>query len=95
MVHKIVNHGFVDASRLVIEPDRVKFTESGSFGARTFAYGQIVCVLMAADHRLSLQVGREVFSIATKPDDSDHQKAIAALVEGARKTLPGIVPAPT
>jgi hypothetical protein len=73
---------------LVVKADRVLFYESTvGFGARRFRFVLIDCVLMAPDHTLSFQVGKEVFSIPTRPDKPRHQAAIAALVAGVQQTI--------
>ncbi len=68
---------------LEMTPKGVTFTESVLFGgSRSFAFNEIVCLLLADDGLLAFQVGREVFSVwydRTKPKE---QQVVAALVAG-------------
>jgi hypothetical protein len=43
---------------------------------------------------LSFQVGQEVFTIQTEPEDARHQKAIATLVQELQRTGAGWAEAP-
>ncbi len=63
-------------------------------GKKRFAYAEIDCVLMSKNHALSLQVGRDVFTIPTKPNSKRHQEVIRVLLshvqDSARaQPLPG------
>jgi hypothetical protein len=40
---------------------------------------------MSADHKLSFQVGKEVFSIPTAPQNAEHQSIIATLVHEVKR----------
>jgi hypothetical protein len=72
---------------LIVDAQGVKFYESAALGsAKRFQFSQIKSVLMAPDHRLSFQVGNEVFSIPTQPDKAKHQAAIDALLLELRRT---------
>jgi hypothetical protein len=53
-------------------------------GRRRFDFREIECILMSSQGLLSLQVGNEVFSVPTKPDNRYHQETIQALVSGVR-----------
>ena len=71
---------------LIVRPDRVIFRETAFFGGtRSFTFNQIEAVLLSPDHKLSFQVGKEVFSIPTKPNKAKHQTAIAALVQEVKR----------
>ena len=60
----------------------VKYVESAVFGGgRKFFWGQIDCLLMSPDDRLSFQVGNEVFTIPTKPRKLAHQQAVKQMQE--------------
>jgi hypothetical protein len=48
---------------------------------RRFSFGQIDLILMSPANILSFQVGREVFSIQTKPGDKTHQQIIDNLLQ--------------
>jgi hypothetical protein len=66
---------------LVVESDGVKFSETAlTGGKRHFRFHEISCILLSPDHKLSFQVGKEVFSIPTKPDNAKHQEVVAAFV---------------
>jgi len=71
---------------LIVRPDTVIFRETAFFGGtRRFLFNQIEAVLLSPDHKLSFQVGSEVFSIPTKPNKAKHQTAIAALVREVKR----------
>lgn len=53
-------------------------------GQRTFRYEQIDCILMSPAGELSLQVGQETFTLATKRAKRQHQRAIEHLLERMR-----------
>ena len=65
---------------LIVESDGLRFSDTSFGRPREFRYSEVDCALMSSEYRLSLQVGNEVFSIPTDPEDEKHQKAIAALV---------------
>ena len=72
---------------LLVDSGGVKFYEGTGFsGTRRFPFSQIECVLMSPDHKLSFQVGNEVFIIATKPGSAKHQAVINALLQEARRS---------
>jgi hypothetical protein len=73
---------------LTVDSGGVKFYENSVFGnVKKFQFSQIKCVLMSPGHKLSFQVGNEVFSIPTRPDNTKHQAAIAALLQEVRRTI--------
>jgi hypothetical protein len=86
----------INASDLVtkrylrIESDGVQFCETSiGGGARHFRFRDIVCILLSPENKLSFQVGKEVFTIATKPDDSKHQAVIATFVQEVQRANGG------
>lgn len=84
MALKIVHRSLFRRDFLIVKRDCFKIYEYGMFfGARRFLFSDIRCVLMSPEHKLSVQVGNEVFSIRTRPDKKKHQDTIAALVAGA------------
>ena len=85
MALKISAGNLVKNHYLVVQSDGVKFTETSIGGARSFRFSDIQCILMAPDHQLSFQVGKEVFSIPTRPDDRNHQVVIATLVHEVKR----------
>jgi hypothetical protein len=66
---------------LVVRSDGIQFCESSFSRARDFRFSEVDCILMSSDHKLSFQVGKEVFSIPTDPNDQTHQTVIAAFVQ--------------
>ena len=72
---------------LTLDSGGVKYYESaGIGGAKRFGFSDIACVLLALDNTLSFQVGDQVYSIATDPNNHKHQALIAALVQELEKT---------
>ena len=74
------------------------YCETSLFGGvRRFTFSQIDTVLMAGNGVLSFQVGKEVFSIPTKPSNKKHHATIEALLNGVRQSggvgTPAIGPA--
>ena len=73
---------------LIVDSGGVKFYDGTGFAsAKRLQFGQIACVLMSPDHKLSFQVGNEVFSIPTKPGNPKHQATIDALLQEVRRTV--------
>jgi hypothetical protein len=74
---------------LEVHSKGVTFNESSGFGnVRKFSFAQIELILMSPSQTLSFQVGREVFSIPTKPDNKTHQQVIQALLQEVRRNAP-------
>jgi hypothetical protein len=70
---------------LAIGSEGVKFCETSlGGGVRRFRYSEIHCILLSADHKLSFQVGKEIFTIPTNPDKEKHQTVIASLVQAVK-----------
>jgi hypothetical protein len=90
MALKINASSLFSSHYLTVKSDGVKFFE-GAVGvsARSFRFNQIECVLMSPDHQLSCQVGQEVFTIPTKPENARHQQVIATLVQELQRTGEG------
>ena len=85
---KIAASSLITRHYLMVESEGVKFCEIAAFGGpKRFPFRLIECVLLSPDHKLSFQVGNEVFSIATKPGNPKHQAVIDALLEGVRRSL--------
>ncbi len=83
---KITANSLLTKHFLMVDSGGVKFYDGTGFsGARRFRFSQIECVLMAPNHRLSFQVGQEVFSIPTKPGDPKHQSVIDFLLQEVRR----------
>ena len=87
---KISINSLLKKQFLVVESDGVKFYDGTGFsGAKRYRFRDILCVLLGPDHTLSFQVGQEVFSIPTKPDDKTHQEVIASLVQMVKDAASG------
>ena len=88
MALKIKANSLLMARSLTLDSAGVAFQETAALGrTRRFAFGEIDCVLMSPDHVLSFQVGKEVFSIPTKPNNKNHQETIATLVQCVRASV--------
>ena len=55
-------------------------------GGRRFPFAQVDCLLLSRQNLLSFQVGREVFSLPTSPQNAEHQGAIQAFLMGVRRS---------
>lgn len=72
---------------LTVDSAGVNFMEAAGFSSvRRFAFSRIECVMMSADHKLSFQVGNEVFSIPTRPENAGHQAVINTLLQEVRRS---------
>ena len=86
---KIRHRSFAENRMLEVNETGVVFTEASGFSkTRKFRFDEILCVLLSPENLLSFQVGADVFTVPTKPDDLEHRAVIKALVAGARATLP-------
>lgn len=71
---------------LLVDDRGVKFFDGTQFmGAKRYAFSQIDCVLMSPDHKLTVQSGTDVCTIATNPKNAKHQAVIQALVENLQR----------
>lgn len=68
---------------LEVDGSGLTYCETLGFGGeRKFGFHEIDLILLSEAHMLSFQVGREMFSIPTKPGDATHQALIASLLSG-------------
>ena len=86
MSFKISNSSLFDKHFLAVDSEGVRFNNGSSIVAKRFRFSEIETVLFSANHTLSLQIGKEVFSIPTKPEDPDHQNLIAFLLQEVRRS---------
>ena len=87
MGHTIRGSSLVEKIYLKVEDRWIEWYASSFLGTkRRFGYDQIDCILMGLDHKLSFQVGSEVFTIRTNPKKQSHQDAIKTLVEKVKAT---------
>jgi hypothetical protein len=78
---KIKAGDLLENRSLEVLSDGVKFVQTAFTGGRRhFRFHEINCILLSPTYLLSFQVGKEVFSIQTKPNDAKHQETIASLV---------------
>jgi len=70
---------------LAVGSEGVKFCETSlGGGVRRFRFSEIECILLSPEHKLSFQVGKEIFTIPTKPDKDKHKTVIATLVQAVQ-----------
>ena len=87
MALRITSKTFVTNRSLEVDSAGVTYREATAFSnVRKFGFAQIEAILMAPDHTLSFQVGREVFSIPTSPHDKSHQQTIESLLQEVRRS---------
>lgn len=83
MKHIIRANSLTTKRYLRVDPTCVTFYESAFVGGKhRFAFRDVLYVLMSVDNVLSLQVGREVFSLQVNPSKAKHQATISALLQG-------------
>lgn len=88
MALKISNSSLFSKHYLSVDSGGVRFYENAAFGGlKRFPFSQIECVLISSNHTLSFQVGKNVFSIPTKPDNAKHQEVINALLQEVRRSV--------
>ncbi len=77
---------FSGSSQLVLETDGVRWLAPDAVISywRRFRFDQIDYILMSPDHRLSLQAGREYFTIPTRPDKPQHRELVLELLRRVR-----------
>jgi len=91
---KISKSGLFTKQYLIVDAHGVKLYESSmSWGAKRQRFDQIDCVLLAPDHKLSVQIGQEVFTIPTNPGNEKHQTVIRTLVQEAQRSAAAGEPA--
>ena len=83
---KISNNSLFEKHFLTVDSDGLKFYNGAQIGARRFRFNQIDSLLLSPTHVLSFQVGNEIFSIPTKPENAGHRNTIDFLVQEIRRT---------
>ncbi len=86
MALKISASDFLTRRSLSLDAEGIVFRAS-AFPVdkkRRIRFGDIDCILLSRTGVLSVQMGREVFSIPTKHGDGRHQELINALVREVR-----------
>lgn len=79
---KIKASSFFTSLCMEVRPAHVILYESAFIGGRrTFAYEQIDHVYLSADSKLSLQMGKEMFTIPVRRDKPLHQQTVQALLD--------------
>jgi len=89
MALKISNNSLFTKHYLSVDSGGIQFYDNSAFGGKRFPFSRIDCVLMSVDNKLSFQVGKEVFSIPTDPNNAKHQEAINALLQEVRRSAGG------
>ncbi len=84
---KITNNSLFEKHFLTVDSDGLRFYSGALIGARRFRFNQIDTLLLSRTNVLSFQVGNEVFSIPTKPENRDHRNTIDFLVQEVQRTL--------
>lgn len=87
MSFRISNNSLMQKHYLEVDSSGLNFFYGTLSGARRFRFHEIDAVLLSSNHTLSFQVGNEVFTIPTKPDDADHRNVIDFLVQEVQRTL--------
>jgi hypothetical protein len=78
---KITSRSVAEYHSLEVRAEGVRFIHAMGFTKKhSFRFSQIACVLMSGSHKLSFQVGNEVFSIQTKPRSSKHRMVVDELL---------------
>ena len=86
MALKIKASSFVEQCVLEIRRSGVRYRKTAfTGGVRDFTFAQIDAILMSPSHVLSFQVGKEVFSVQTKPKDRKHREVIDALLREVQR----------
>ncbi len=86
MDFEITNNSLSEKHSLSVDSEGVRFSNGALLGARRFRFSEIETVLLSGNHILSFQVGKEVFSIPTRPEDPVHQNVINFLLQEARRS---------
>jgi hypothetical protein len=86
MSFKIANNSLFEKHFLTVDSEGVRLYNGGLFGAKRYRFNEIESVLLSGNHTLSIQVGKEVFSIPTKPENPKHQNAIAFLLQEVQRS---------
>ena len=90
MALKISNNSLLAKHFLSVDSGGVVFSDTSLFGSKRFTFRSIECVLMSPDHKLSFQVGSDVFTIPTNPDNPDHQEVIRVLLQEIERPAPDV-----
>jgi len=84
---KISNNSLVAKNYIVVDSGGVHYCYNTLLGGeKRMAFSQIDCILMSADHKLSIHMGSESYSIQVNPNDPKHQAVINALLQEVRRT---------
>jgi hypothetical protein len=78
---------------LQVDDKGMVYFETALFSkTRRFSFDQIDFILLNDAGLLSVQIGREVFSVPTKSKDKKHQEAVQMLIREAERTRPLAAP---
>lgn len=86
MALRIKASSLIEYCYLDVSSSGVKYCKTAfAGGVRQFTFGQIDVILMAPNNVLSFQVGKEVFSLRTKPSNRKHRQVIDTLVQEVKR----------
>jgi len=82
---KIKHSDFAQTRTLEVDDEGVVMSEGlGLTGKRRFGFDEIDAILLSPQGLLSVQSGRQIVKITTKPGDRKQQEVIDALVARAK-----------
>lgn len=89
MAVKISRSGLVEKSHLSVKKDGIVFYQAGpvSRSKKIINFDKIDFIIMSKENNLSFQVGNEVFTIKTNPNNKKHQMVIEELLKAVRQTV--------
>jgi len=91
---KISNNSLFTKHYIIVDSDGIKLFEGAlSWGAKRHRFQEIECVLLAPDHKLSIQIEQVVFTIPTSPENEKHQTVIRTLVQEVQRSAAAGEPA--
>lgn len=86
---KISKGSLFEKSFLIVDKKGIKaYSSAITMGTTRYRFDQIDCVLLSPDHKLSIQVGQNIFTIQTKPDSPKEQAVIQALLTNLQQPPP-------
>ena len=84
---KISKSNWFEKSFLIVDKKGIKaYASAISASTRRIRFDQVDCVLMSPEHKLSLQMGQDIFTIQTDAGSEKHKAVIDALLAGVQQT---------
>lgn len=85
---KISNSNLVSKHYITVDSGGVQYFDNALIGGlKRVPFANIDCILMSPDHKLSLQMGTQVYTVQVNPEDPDHQTVINALLQEVRRSV--------